>query len=225
VDTQEQFYAYRSHGDACFYPVTMRTDTGTGDPVHPAGEVMCFATKEERDAYVNRGQVATTDKNGHDLRLHAVHTISEAKASEVAKLCASSTGCVHRYYASKGRLRMPKGPTPGMLEDTENYPGRPTKERDLKVAAMNGHTYDGKSMVCPDIGPMRYCGHHQFSCQHGVFDVSGGRNPKHPAIMRFLDNDELASRSLIAKQRSWDMMVKKAGTDRVEKMFGPRPTG
>ena len=54
MDTQGQFYAYRSYGDIRFYPVTMHTDAGTGDPVHPAGEVLHFTTEDERDAYVAR---------------------------------------------------------------------------------------------------------------------------------------------------------------------------
>ena len=106
VDTQEKFYAYRSHGDVGSYPVTMDSDAGTGDPVHPAGDVMCFATEEERDAYVGSGRVTTTNEAGRDRHFHAVHAISGREAGEFAERCASSRHCLHRSYASRGRVRI-----------------------------------------------------------------------------------------------------------------------
>lgn len=87
-----RFYAYRAYGDIHRASVTHSHDRMTGDPPQPAGTVIAFASRREREDYVN-GEFDVTTRYG-TTNYHALSAI-DAKTARKLVPCYSTaeTSC------------------------------------------------------------------------------------------------------------------------------------
>ena len=100
-----RFYAYRAYRNTHRTAVTHDLDTTTGAPPRPAGDVLIFSSKRQRDDYVAQGFEEALLAN--DVQYHALSAI-DAKTARKLYPCYDNgrNSCVElKSCAAHGRLK------------------------------------------------------------------------------------------------------------------------
>ena len=100
-----RFYAYRAYKSRYCMPRSYSNDVRTGEPPRPAGEVLVFSSKRERDSYVEQKFEVETFPIGVNYR--ALSTIDARTAKKLFPChdCGQLTCVEVKDCAAHGMLK------------------------------------------------------------------------------------------------------------------------